>query len=94
LHYCQVAYLLAAGGPIIVRHQRGAVGGSRDGSFTDVTLDDFRSMGDRFEVPGIGRTIIQVAEALDHWRDFAATAEVDQATTDKIASDLEELRPR
>jgi serine/threonine-protein kinase HipA len=67
---------------------------SVNGSFVDITLDDFRSMGDRFEVPGIERTITQVADAISQWRDFAVTAEVDQVTADKIASDLEELRPR
>jgi serine/threonine-protein kinase HipA len=67
---------------------------SVNGRFVDVTLDDFRSMGDRLEVPDIERTLSEVAASISQWRDFAATAMVDQATTDKIAADLDELRPR
>lgn len=67
---------------------------SVSGSFLDITLDDFRRMGDRLEVPNIERTLSEVAASIAQWRDFAATATVDQATTDKIASDLEELRPK
>jgi serine/threonine-protein kinase HipA len=67
---------------------------SVNGSYVDITLDDFRSMGDQLEVPGMERVITEVAEAIAQWRDFAAAATVDNVTTDKIASDLEELRPR
>jgi len=67
---------------------------SVSGSFLDITLDDFRSMGDRLEVPNIERTLSEVSASITQWRDFAAAAMVDQATTDKIATDLEELRPK
>jgi serine/threonine-protein kinase HipA len=67
---------------------------SVSGSFLDITLDDFRRMGDRLEVPNIERTLAEVAASIAQWRDFAATATVDQVTTDKITSDLKELRPK
>jgi serine/threonine-protein kinase HipA len=67
---------------------------SVNGAFVDITIDDFRAMGDRLEVPGIEGIITDVAQTIANWRDFAATAEVDQVTTDSIASDLEGLRPR
>ena len=67
---------------------------SVSGNFAHITLDNFRLMGDRLEVPGIERTLNEVAQSIAQWRDFAAEAKVDQTTTDGIASDLEELRPR
>jgi serine/threonine-protein kinase HipA len=67
---------------------------SVSGNFTDITLDDFRLMGDRLEVPGIERTLNDVAQSIAQWRDFADEAMVDQATTDKIAVDLDELHLR
>jgi serine/threonine-protein kinase HipA len=66
---------------------------SVNGSFVDITLDDFRVMGDRFEVPGIGETLAEVSAAIAQWRDFATMAGVSRGTTEKIATDLEELRP-
>jgi serine/threonine-protein kinase HipA len=66
---------------------------SVNGSFVDITLDDFRAMGDRFEVPGIRETLAEVADAIDQWRDFASTARVNPDTTERIASDLREMRP-
>jgi serine/threonine-protein kinase HipA len=67
---------------------------SVNGKFLDITLDDFRRMGDRFGVPGIEGIVTDVEQAVMNWRDFAAVAQVDQVTTDSIASDLIELRPR
>lgn len=67
---------------------------SVSGSFLDITLDDFRSMGDRLEVANIERTLKEVSASIAQWRDFATIAMVDQATTDKIATDLEQLRPK
>jgi hypothetical protein len=66
---------------------------SVNGSFVDITLDDFRAMGNRFEVPGIRETLAEVADAIDQWRDFASTARVNPDTTERIASDLREMRP-
>jgi serine/threonine-protein kinase HipA len=67
---------------------------SVSGAFEDITFDNFRTMGDRLEVPDIERTLEEIGEAILAWRDFAAVAKVDQATTDLIASDLEGQRPR
>ena len=67
---------------------------SVNAKFTGITLDDFRAMGERHEVPGIAATIDQVNEAIDHWPDFAAQAGVDATTTATIASDIERFRPR
>lgn len=67
---------------------------SVNGAFVGITIDDFRTMGDRFGVPGIEGILNDVARALENWRGFADIADVDQGTTDSIAVDLEEWRPR
>lgn len=67
---------------------------SVNGRFADISLNDLRTMGERHEVPGIERVLADVREALDQWPEFAARAEVDEATTARIAVDLDELRPR
>jgi serine/threonine-protein kinase HipA len=67
---------------------------SVNGKYLDISLDDFRSMGDRLQVPDIERTLTEVATSISEWRDFAAIAMVDRVTTDKIAQDLEDLRAR
>ncbi len=67
---------------------------SVNAKFTDITLDDFRALGDRHEVPGIAATIDQVNGAIDHWPDFAIEAGVDAATSAKIAADIARFRPR
>ena len=67
---------------------------SVNAKFTGVTLDDFRALGERHEVPAIAATIGQVNEAIDHWPDFAGQAGVDATTTATIASDIERFRPR
>jgi hypothetical protein len=50
-------------------------------------------MGERHEVPGIERILTEARDALDSWPEFAARADVDTLTTDRIARDLTELRP-
>jgi serine/threonine-protein kinase HipA len=67
---------------------------SVNGRFLDISLDDLRTMGERHEVPGIERILADVRESLDAWREFAAQADVDELTTDRIARDLAHLRPR
>jgi serine/threonine-protein kinase HipA len=67
---------------------------SVNGHFVDITIDDLRSMGDRHDVPGMNKILAEVGVALDQWRDFARTAEVNEETTELIARDLRELRPR
>jgi serine/threonine-protein kinase HipA len=71
------------------RHQM-----SVNGHFADITLDDLRQLGDLHEVPGIERGLRAVTEAVSSWRDVAAEAGVDRDTTEKIAADIEEFRPR
>jgi len=67
---------------------------SVNAKFAGISLDDFRAMGDRHEVPAIAATITQVNEAIDHWPDFASDAEVDATTTAAVAADIERFRPR
>jgi serine/threonine-protein kinase HipA len=67
---------------------------SVNAKFVEITLDDFRLMGDRLEVPDIERSLREVRAAIERWPDFAALAQVDRATTGKIAADLRELRPQ
>jgi serine/threonine-protein kinase HipA len=64
------------------------------GNFLNVTLDDFRLMGDRLEVPGVERTLADVSSSIAEWHDFAGAASVDQRTRKMIALDLENLRPK
>ena len=67
---------------------------SVNAKFAEISLDDFRAMGDRHEVPAIAATITQVNEAIDHWPDFASDAQVDATTTAAVAADIERFRPR
>jgi serine/threonine-protein kinase HipA len=67
---------------------------SVNAKFVEITLDDFRLMGDRLEGPDIERSLREVRAAIERWPDFAALAQVDRATTEKIAADLRELRPQ
>jgi serine/threonine-protein kinase HipA len=67
---------------------------SVNAKFAEISLDDFRTLGDRHEVPAIGATIEQVNEAIDHWPDFATQAGVDATTTATVAADIERFRPR
>jgi serine/threonine-protein kinase HipA len=67
---------------------------SVNGRFVDISLDDLRTMGERHEVPGIERILTGVRQTLDDWPEFAARADVDALTTQRIARDLAELRPR
>ena len=67
---------------------------SVNGHFVDITLDDLREMGDRHEVPGVETVLRDVAAAIERWPEFAKAAEVDQVTTETIAEDLVNLRPR
>jgi hypothetical protein len=64
---------------------------SVNGNFVDITLDDFRLMGDRLGVPDIEITLSEVAASVASWREFAAQAMIDPISTDEIASDLEEV---
>lgn len=67
---------------------------SVNGHFDQITLDDLRALADANEVPGIERVLREVAEAIDTWHDFASIAGVDEVTTDNIADDIGDLRPR
>ena len=67
---------------------------SVNAKFTGISLDDFRAMGDRYEVPAIADTIEEVNDAINQWPDFAARAGVDVVTTAKVAADIEQFRPR
>ena len=67
---------------------------SVNGRFSETSLDDLRTLGDLHEVPGIEAVLRDVAAATDNWREFAALAGINAPTTDKIASDIDEFRPR
>ena len=67
---------------------------SVNGKFRDITLDDFRALGDQHEVPALRSTIDDVNDAIDHWPDFAKEAQVDTETTRRVAADIERFRPR
>jgi serine/threonine-protein kinase HipA len=66
---------------------------SVNGHFVEISLDDLRTMGERHEVPGIERILDEVRAAIDHWPEFAARADVDQVTAERISKDLTQLRP-
>jgi serine/threonine-protein kinase HipA len=67
---------------------------SVNGRFAGITLDDLRALANLHEVPRVDVVLREVASAMANWRDFAAQATVDDVTTDKVASDIEEFRPR
>ena len=67
---------------------------SVNAKFTDISLDDFRAMGDRHEVPALNATMSEVIQAVEHWPDFAGEAGLDHATTERIAGDMKRFRPR
>jgi serine/threonine-protein kinase HipA len=67
---------------------------SVNGKFIGITLDDLRSLADRYEVPDANRILVDVAAAVDTWPDAAREAGVDDATTSKIATELADFRPR
>ena len=66
---------------------------SVNGHFVDISLDDLRAVGERHEVPGIEMILNDVRATLDRWREFAARADVDNVTVERVAKDLTELRP-
>jgi len=67
---------------------------SVNGRFEGISLDDLRTLGDLHEVPGIESVLQEVTLATSNWRDFAAAARVNVATTEKIGHDIDEFRPR
>lgn len=67
---------------------------SVNGRFDGITLDDLRALADSNEVPGIEASIREVSQAIDAWQEFAGIAGVDQEMIDKVAGDINDLRPR
>ena len=67
---------------------------SVNGRFDGITLDDLRALADSNGVPGIEAAIREVSEAIDAWPEFAGIAGVDQETLDKVAGEIDDLRPR
>ena len=67
---------------------------SVNGQFSDISLDDLRALGDLHEVPGIESVLDHTLEVTTHWRDFAATAGVREASTERISQDMAIFRPR
>ncbi len=65
-----------------------------DGRFDDIGVDDLHAVGARHDVPAYRRIVREVVEVVAEWPRFAETAEVDDATTDAIAADVERFRPR
>ena len=67
---------------------------SINGRFSEITLDDLRTMGDRHNVPGIENALREVAAAIATWPEVATASDVDDATIKKVGSDLEMFRSR
>jgi serine/threonine-protein kinase HipA len=67
---------------------------SVNGRFSEITLDDLRTMGDRHNVPGIENALREVAAAIATWPEVATASDVDDATIKKVGSDLEMFRSR
>jgi len=71
------------------RHQM-----SVNGKFDGITLADLREVGDRHLVPNYAGVIDEIFQAIDCWHDFARSAQVGKETTERIAMDIEQNRPR
>jgi serine/threonine-protein kinase HipA len=67
---------------------------SVNGKFQEISLDDLRQLGDRYQVPAIDEVLRDVKETVSQWNDFAAQAGVDVATTQRVQRDLLEHRPQ
>ncbi len=72
-----------------MNHQM-SVDGKRDG----ITIEDLTELASRWKVPAIREVLGDVFAAVDRWPEFAEEAGVDPAHVDRIATDLDEYRPR
>jgi serine/threonine-protein kinase HipA len=59
---------------------------SVNGRFSGIERADLLAVADRFQVPAASRLISEVAEAIDHWSEFAASAGVSAEVTANIRS--------
>jgi serine/threonine-protein kinase HipA len=66
---------------------------SVNGKTDAISVADLEAVGERQAVPGYRRAIREVRAAVDGWQNFANAAEVDEASAQAIAIDMEELRP-
>ena len=71
------------------RHQM-----SVNGKFAEITNADLFEVADRFAIPSPPHAIADVLAAVDNWPAFAAQAGVASHDIDRIAADLDRLRPR
>jgi serine/threonine-protein kinase HipA len=65
-----------------------------NGRFDGIDIEDLYTVGERNGVPGYRRAVREVRSAVAAWREFAAEAEIDDAATQGIESDIERFRPR
>jgi serine/threonine-protein kinase HipA len=65
-----------------------------NGKFEHIELEDLYVVGERNEVPGYRRIVREVRQAVAEWATFAATSELDEATTKAIGADIERFTPR
>jgi serine/threonine-protein kinase HipA len=59
---------------------------SVNGRFAGLGRSDLLAVADRFQVPGASRLIAEVADAVDHWGEFATGAGLSGALVDDIRS--------
>ena len=71
------------------RHQM-----SVNGKFDAITLADLREVGDRQLVPDYENVIDGVLQAVDDWLECARDAGVNSAKAERVATDIEQNRPR
>ncbi len=64
-----------------------------NGRFSEITREDLLAVGERNEVPGYRDVLGEVGAGVGSWRDFAAAAELDDDTTDRIATDIARFAP-
>ena len=71
------------------QHQMGV-----SGRFAGITRADVAELADRYQVPGWRAIVADVQAATAQWPEFAAAANLDEATTATVATDIATLAPR
>lgn len=64
-----------------------------NGKFKDITREDLRQVGARWNVPGVAQALDTVAGVVSCWNDFAQAAGVASGAADTIRKDLQPLGP-
>ncbi len=67
---------------------------SVNGNFGSVSVNDLLTLADRFEIAGVVDIFAEVADAIDSWSEFAATAGLSKSAADGVAKHLSPMKVR